>query len=181
MQTSRSLTSFWRLSGVRRVFWLALAGAALLSLATPVWQLWRSSNASLEAHACLWPTTPRAGAQAQVFVVMPADAAPASLSHSTQDVWVLATMPTMAMTPQQAHLTAAPRLLNDSLVLMIPIQIVMSGAWTAQVTLQPPGHVAWHDVITFHAQDPDPGASGWSALPSSGSTEQAAQTASHCP
>ena len=176
MQTSSSLASFWRVSGVRRAFWLALTGALLLSLATPMWQLWRSSSAQLEARACLWPATPRAGAPAQVFIVMPVDAAPASLTHSTQEASVVATMPTMVMTPQQAHLSAAPRQLDDSLVLMIPIQIVMAGDWTARVTLQPPGHGSWHGVITFHAQDP--GADGWTDPPVSGS---AAQTQQLCP
>lgn len=141
----------WRLGHVRRSFWLVLLAAVALSLAAPIGVLWRASVADLDARACLWPAEPRAGAIAQVVIVIPEGVAPASLTHSTQDMRVVATMPNMAMVPQQAHRAAAPQKIAGSLVLTIPLLVAMPGAWTAQVTLQPPGHAAWRDVITFQA------------------------------
>ena len=161
----------WRMGAPRRAFWVTLIGALAFSLALPLLTLWRGSAAGLVAHACMWPAAPRAGTPAQVLVVIP-PSEESSVRDGSPTVLVEATMPGMAMSPEQASVNDPPQRMQGEDVFMASLAVPMPGTWRAQVTIRALGRPVWRSTLTFQAR-----AGGWDALPLS---TQAAGAGSFC-
>lgn len=162
--------SSWRLGAPRRAFWGLLIAAIVVALALPLLTLWRVSAAGLEARACIWPAQLRAGATAQILIVMPASAA-SSVRDGAPNVQIDATMPGMAMPAVEVSDNAPPQRLHGSATFMAPITVSMPGSWVAHITVRALERTVWRDSLTFHVQ---PG--GWSSRPLSSQS-----AAAHCP
>lgn len=156
---ARSAAAPWRLGAPRRAFWGLLISALVVALALPLLTLWRASAVGLEARACIWPAQPRAGASAQILVVLPASAA-SSLQNDAPTVQVEATMPGMAMPTVRVSENTPPQQLRGAATFTAPITVSMPGSWVAQVAVRALGRPVWRDTIAFRAQ---PG--GWNNLP----------------
>ncbi len=154
---------------IRATFWATLAIALILTLALPLGAFWRDSTAALTARACVWPATPRAGAQAQALIVVPNHADDAALAGNWATAQITLTMPGMSMAAQNAEASGPPQRLDGAAVFMLPVTLTMPGDWLATITLHTPGRPDWRDTFTVQTR-PDT----WASLPLSNQPATAA-------
>jgi hypothetical protein len=104
----------------------------------------QQSTAALEVRVSIWPEHPQAGEAVHLVVAL----VQANDRAAARGPWaqLIATwdMAAMEMGAQQAKVQGAQ---NDNGVLIVPLQLTMSGFWLVHATFQTPGRPTWHGTV----------------------------------
>jgi len=146
-----------RFGRVRGGFWAVLVGALLVAISLPAVNLRHAAVSPIKARACIWPTSPRVGAPAQLVVVLADATDRAAVQGPWARVAVKWDMTTMSMGIRPLVVPGPPRLLDDAGVFTIPLRVDMAGPWWVRVTLRTPGRPVWQSALQFTVLSPLPG------------------------